>query len=890
MLHTALFMIGALGLALGATQAHAQTGLGPSRKQAIARRIPSAVAIDGRLEEPAWQGAPFFDDFQMKEPVQFGPPGDRTEVAFLYDDDALYIGVRAHSRNVSAIPRDVTRRDQYGNSEHIVVSLDPYLDRRTAYSFSVTAGGVRRDYFHPRDSEDFDARDFTYDPVWEGRSAIDSAGWTAEFRIPYSQLRFNERPTQVWGLNINRWIPQRNEDLYWVVVPRDETGFASRFGTLSGIDQIQPRGQIELLPYVAANSFRRSQVDPGNPFEEQWSTTGRAGADFKASIGPSLTLNATVNPDFGQVEADPAQLNLSAFETIFDERRPFFTEGRQYIEGRVPNYFYSRRIGGVPRGSAAGDYVDTPDNTTILGAAKITGRTRSGLQVGALAALTDREYADIFDQDSGQLGRQEVEPTSLYGVLRLQQQFGRSQSVAGFSFSGMRRFFDDATPLRTRFTSQAMAGGVDWVLRFQGGRYELSGHAGLSRVEGDSAALLRIQTSSAHYFQRPDRKTERLDPTRTSLTGLTATIRGDKNAGNWLWGIQAVTESPEFETNDMGRLQSGDDLELSGDINYRMTTPGSLFRRWRLGVFGVSTWNYDGDRTSNMIELFGSAQFTNYVEANLELAYHPAATSDDLTRGGPLMGTGSSGSLELSLNSNFSNPNGWRVEAEVDRGQFSDRRTELGGGIFFRPSTKWGFSIDPSWTRERDMRQFVATIAGGAAATFGNRYVFARVDQSVLAVQLRLNYTFTPDLTFEAYAEPFTASGRYSTYGELPAPGRRDLRLYGTDGTTITALDDQTFRVTDTRIPGTFQLANEAFNLFSLRTNAVVRWEWTRGSTLYLVWQQNRSAACNYFTPEDCPTSLRPGSSSRPGFLGDAFGVPGDNFFAIKASYWIALR
>jgi len=432
---------------------------------------------------------------------------------------------------------------------------------------------------------------------------------------------------------------------------------------------------------------------------------------------------------------------------------------------------------------------------------------------------------------------------------------------------------------------------VDYVLRFQGGRYELSGHAGLSRAEGDTAALLRIQTSSAHYFQRPDRETQRLDPTRTSLTGFTATIRGDKNAGNWLWGIQAVTESPEFETNDMGRLQSSDDLELSGDVNYRMTTPGPVFRRWRLGVSGQSAWNYDLNRTNARMQLFGSAQFANYVETQFELAYNPRTLSDDLTRGGPLMETGRFVVGELSFNSNFASPNGWRIEAEVARGEFKNQFMEIDGSLFFRPSAKWGFSIDPSWFRHQEPRQYIATIAGGPAATFGSRYVFAAVDQSVLSVQFRLNYTFTPDLTLEAYAEPFTASGRFSQYGELPAPKRSDLRQYGTDGTTITALNDRFYQISDSRFPGTFQLPNEDFNLFSLRTNAVLRWEWRRGSTLYLVWQQDRSAACTRFAdPRNCPTGAAPGSLSRPGFLSDTFGVPGDNFFAIKASYWIPLR
>lgn len=891
---TPAFSMSLAGLALLTTPVGlpllAQAGHGPA-KQAVAVRLVSPVSVDGRLAEEAWTRARFFDDFQLKEPVQFGPPGDRTEVAFLFDDDALYVGVRAHSRDPAAVPRDVTRRDQYGNSEHIVVSIDPYLDRRTAYSFSITAGGVRRDYFHPRDSEDFGARDFTYDPVWEARAVIDSAGWTAEMRIPYSQIRFNDRDAHIWGLNVNRWIPQRNEDAYWVVVPRNETGFASRFGTLTGIEGIRPRAQVELLPYVAANTDHRSRVDTDNPFAEEWNGGGRAGADLKAGLGPSLTLNATVNPDFGQVEADPAQLNLSAFETIFDERRPFFTEGRQYIEGRVPNYFYSRRIGARPRGVASGDYVDTPDNTTILGAAKITGRTASGLQVGALTALTQREYARTWHAGSGSFGREEVEPATVYGVMRLQQQFGASQSVAGVSLSGMNRFFSGLSPLASRFTTRALAGGVDWVLRFQGGRYELTGHAGMSHVAGDPAVLRLIQTSPAHYFQRPDAESSRYDPDRTSMTGFTAMIRGDKNAGNWLWGVQLNTESPEFETNDMGRLQSGDDIEFSGDINYRMTTPGRTFRRWTLGVFTRTKWNYDWDRGDTRFVLFANAQFANYIEARLDLFHKPRDLSDDLTRGGPLMGTGDFVGMSGGFNSNFSNPNGWRVNYELARGEFGTDIAVLSGSLFFRPSANFGFSIDPQYLRHTNPRQYVGTLPGGPAVTYGSRYIFGTVDQTVLATTLRLNYTFAPDLTLEVYAQPFTASGNYSRFGELPAPRRGDLRRYGTDGTTITALSDQFHTVTDTRYGGTFEIPNPDFNVFSLRSNVVLRWEWRRGSTLYLVWQQNREGACSPFLDiRDCPTSAPPGTGSRPGFLTDVFGLPGDNFLAIKASYWIPVR
>ena len=347
-------------------------------KQARAVRLTgSGIRVDGRLDDEAWTRAVFITDFTMKEPEQGAVPSEDTEVAFLYDDDALYVAARMHSRHPSGIPQGLTRRDGYGDAEHIVVSIDPFLDRRTAYSFAVTSGNGRRDYYHPRDSEDFGARDFTWDPIWEGRAAVGEEEWTVEFRIPFSQLRFTDQPVHTWGINVNRWIPQRNEDIYWVMVPRELAGFASRFGTLHGIEGIPPNRRMELLPYVAGNSTIRGAPQPGNPFEGRTTTDARVGGDLKMGLGPSLTLDATINPDFGQVEADPAQVNLSAFETIFGERRPFFTEGSQLLQGNVGSYFYSRRIGASPRGRASGDFVSAPQNTTILGAAKVTGRLGS---------------------------------------------------------------------------------------------------------------------------------------------------------------------------------------------------------------------------------------------------------------------------------------------------------------------------------------------------------------------------------------------------------------------------------------------------------------------------------------------------------------------------------
>ncbi len=881
----------ALTLALAVTaplEAQSVSGV-PEGKRVVAERVGESIRLDGRLDEAAWRGATFRSDFLLKDPVQFGEPTDRTEVAFLYDGGALYVGARMRSVDPAGVPRDVTRRDQTGNAELLTVSLDPHLDRRTAYSFSVSSGGVRRDYYHERDSEEWWARDFTFDPVWEARVAHDSTGWTAEMRIPFDQLRFNDAPVQTWGLNMNRWVPQRNEDIFWIVVPRDEAGYVSRFGLLTGIEGVEPTRRIEIQPYLAASS-RFSPAEAGNPFEDGNRSSARGGADVRMGLGPSLTLSATVNPDFGQVEADPAELNLSAFETFFSERRPFFTEQNQLLQGRTRSYFYSRRIGGRPGNSPDADFAEVPDATTILGAARLTGRLGSGLSLGALTALTQREFARTYDTATAAFGRAEVEPAALFGVLRLQQEVGDGGSTAGLSLSGMRRFFSDGSPLAEVETRQALAGGADWLWRFADGRYEVDGHLGFSWIEGSAAALERVQRRSAHYFQRPDADRVRLDPTRTSLSGLTASLGIEKNAGDWLWELEGQTQSPGFETNDQGRLSRADQIEFSANLQRRETDPGPVFRNWSVGVRANGQWNYDGDRVENRVALWAEGQWANYVETNLTAYYGPRALSDTYTRGGPLMGTGAYWGIEGGARSSFANPNGWRIRGEFTNSESGTRYRDVSGGVFARPSSRLRVSLDPAWSSFVNPRQYVTTVNGGNAATFGTRYVFATVHQTVLSAQVRVDYTVNPDLTLEVYAEPFAASGRYTSYKELPAPGRRDFLVYGTGGTTITPTGTG-YLVRDARDGSSFRLADEDFNRFSFRSNVVLRWEWRPGSTLFVVWQQNRSAGCAVGgDPADCPTAAVPGTRVRPGFLADALSVPGANFIAVKISYWLPIH
>jgi len=879
-----------------ALPAAAQSGADPSElKEAVAVRFNgAALSIDGRLDDAAWKQALFVSDFRQKDPVFGADPTERTEVAFLYDEDALYIGARMHSSTPSEIPAALTRRDGFGRAEHLTVSIDAFLDRRTATSFTITSGNGRRDYLTTRDADDFRARDYTFNPVWEGNAVIDSLGWTAEIRIPFSQLRFSSAAIQSWGLNIQRGMPQKNEDVFWIAVPRNTTGFISHFGTLTGIEGIKPSRRIELLPYIAGNANYTGSPVPGNPFNDGSLSSARFGGDLKVGLGPSLTLDATINPDFGQVDADPAEVNLSAFESFFPEQRPFFTAGSQLLSGGGgeggSSYFYSRRVGASPRGSISGDFVDRPGSVRILGAAKVTGRVAPGWELGVFSAVTERTYGRAYETDDQTFSSTEIEPVTVFGVGRLQHQFGVNNSTLGFSLASMRRGFTEGSALVDRFSRQSIAGGTDWSLRFQGGAYTVSGRAGLSYVQGASAAMLRLQQSSARYFQRPDADYVEIDSAATSMSGFSLGMRAAKNSGLWLWSISADSDSPGFETNDTGRLSNGDDIGLNADVTKRQTEPKGIFRRSRLNLSARSSWNYGGVRREGQVRLSTQGTFMNYWDANFNAQYNPRSMSDNATRGGPLMQSGWRTNYEATLANNMSSQTTVRLSLKHDRGEFDAWGTEVGFRVGFNPMPTLSLSLDPGYQRRVSARQYVGRFSGGSEATFGQRYVFARIERSQLQMRLRVNYLFSPNLSLEAYGEPFSASGRYFGFGELEAAGSRFLREYGTAPGTAIALANQTYQVTDTQVPGSFSFRNPDFNSFSFRSNLVVRWEWQPGSTIFLVWQQNRSDFCSGGSVDFCPNGSVPGSQATVGSFADPFKLPGDNFLAVKVSYWISVR
>jgi hypothetical protein len=856
---------------LAAAQTPAGTDAGA--KQATAVRTAAVIDLDGHLNEEAWQRAVPVTDFIQKEPIEGAAPTERMDVRFLYDDKALYVGARMHSVEPSAIQAPLGRRDRAEQAEHILVSLDTFHDRRTAYAFGVTASGVRLDRFYPAD----DTAEFVegYDPVWEAKAAIGATGWTAELWIPLSQLRFTDRPQQVWGLNIQRFTPTLNEENYWAPVPRTEKGWASHFGELHGIRDLPTVRRIEVAPYVAGTAIVSSAArDVGNPFSSGQEFSGQAGADLKVGIGPNLTLDVTVNPDFGQVEADPAEVNLSAFQTRFPEKRPFFTEGAQLLAIAHQNVFYSRRIGARPSGPAPGDYVNYPSASTIVAAGKLTGRLRSGTSIGMLSAVTDEESADVSNLAAPGVQRVRVAARTLYSVARVQQEFGRSASTVSVMAAAVHRDLKDGDPLTSLLTRNAVLAGADTLLRLKGGEYEVVLAGVGTVVAGDAPAIERVQRSSAHYMQRPDQDYSPLDSTRTSLGGYSVIAAVRRVSGrHWLWSVNTKTDTPGFESNDIANLTAADSITPTVEVRYRETRPTTIFRNYSVGLRQTGEWSFGRERTATRSVPFVNVTWKNFWTSSLSVTNEFRARDISLTRGGPAMGIPRGWSVDAALNSSTAVSTRWSGKATIGADENGGTTRRLNASISIRPGPRWELAVTPNFEQLVDTLQYVSTLGNGRIETFGSRYVFAHVDRRTFSSQYRLNFTFRPDLNLDVYAEPFASSGRYFNHGELSAPGSAALLRYGSSGTGAAIQPDGSRIVTAPE--GSFTLKNTDFNVRSFRSNVVLRWEWRPGSTLYFVWQQNRQGT---------------DATGSPVRLGDMFRsvtAPGPNYFVVKTSLWL---
>lgn len=850
-----------------------------SPTRVLAVRVDSPIKIDGRLDEPDWRDDRAANGFRQSEPTEGAPATESTSVDVLYDDQAIYIGARMHDAEPSKIKALLSRRDTFQNTDTFYFFVDPYHDRRTGYFFGLSAAGAQSDGTLFNDNWD----DSSWDGLWEGKARIDENGWTAEMRIPYSQLRFHAASEHVWGVNFKRVIARKNESDYLVYVPRNESGFVSRFADMVGIDGIRPPRRLTLLPY-ATTKASYTHTDEGDPYNDGSVYDPGAGVDLKVGIGSNLTLDATLNPDFGQVEVDPAVVNLDDVETFFSEKRPFFIEGSSIFNFGFggasdywgfnwpgPDLFYSRRIGSAPRGTLPDyEYADTPAGTRIIGAGKLTGKLGNSLSVGVLQAVTAREDARI--SLDGLDSEAEIEPLASYGVYRLQKDIGDGfRGIGMMTTLAARRFADDSSS--AYFNSRSTTVGADgWTFLDKDRKWVMTGWTAFSNAHGSVERISDLQQNSQHYFQRPDAEHIEYDPTATDLSGSAARFTVNKEKGNTFFNAALGYVSPAFDSNDLGFMWRSDVINMHIGAGYKWTKPGRLFRNAHVLGATFRSWDFGGSNIGAGLFGSGRMQFLNYQRVSWNVFYNPETFNNTRTRGGPQTRNpaGVSARLEWSSDDRKS----WDLDLQAYV-QESDSYRERSGGfeIEWRPAPNVSVSVEPTYIASRTMAQWVDVFEDELATdTYGSRYVFATMLQKEFSAGIRLSWTFTPTLSLQFYAQPLISAGAYSNYKELARPGSFDFREYDLAGADLSG---DTYRIDpDGAGPAEpIEFSNPNFNYKSLRGNMVLRWEYRPGSTVYFVWTQSR-------THEDPIGELEFGRS-----FSRLVGARADNVFLVKFSY-----
>jgi len=884
----------------------------PFRPCLEAGQLVGEISIDGRLDEEAWSHAPVASGFIQGTPVEGIPAEEETEIRVIIGDRAIYVGARMYESDPSDIAKRLVRRDQEGTYDHMSISLDPNRDLRTGYYFRVTASNVQVDQYYYDDRR----MDRAWDAVWESAVQTDDLGWTAEIRIPLSQIRYESTgEVQTWGVNFGRKRVSSNETSYFSLRSRTREGYVSQFGTLEGVRIPRPSRRIEARPYVLSGMHTGPSA-PGDPFFDGSETNARVGTDLRFGLGSAFTLDATINPDFGQVEADPAVINLSAFETRFEERRPFFVEDAQVFDfslgltGRGDELFYSRRMGRAPQGYAPwdADYSDTPTDATILGAAKVTGRTQSGLSMGVLAAVTDNEKGRAYYDDEGRYQDFLVEPRAQFGVVKLQQDFNGGASQVGGIITAMGRELPDDGGFDF-LPSQAFSTGIRFEHQWNDRDWSLAGFFAGSHVRGDPAAMIRIQRSSNHYFQRPDATRFGVDSTATSMTGAKWRLHLSRQNGVHWTGSTWVGETTDgLEVNDLGYSRSSENLEAGAAVTFREIRPSEWYKSYNFLFWAAGSWSHEAldevgswdswenARLTGTTNLTARGIFINDWIGDFTVTASPDHYNYTATRGGPVMHDPGSWILRgnvatdprkrVSFKTGFSRRIGFRDSGD----EFS-----LSGGMSLKPSPQLDISVAPRFSMQTVTDQYVlSTSTLPYEPTYGRRYLFGELERRTLSMETRVNWTFSPKLSFQLYAQPLLSSGDYQTYKQLAAARTYDfdpleegmfstangiVSCGGAQMCTEIEVDGDRRQHVDFDEDGVadYSFRDRDFNVRSLVGNAVLRWEYHPGSTIFFVWQRRQAG------------SVAAGDFDFGRDLDALLAAPSHDRFMVKVNYWLGM-
>ncbi len=845
-----------------------------------AKRInPHPPLIDGIIQDECWDKASWGGEFVQRMPYENEIPTQKTAFKIVYDDENLYVAIKAYDTEPGKIVSRMSRRDQ-PEGDWVEIMIDSYFDKRTAFVFNVTAAGVRSDVLF---ADDGDNADFNWNSVWEAETVIDNDGWKAEMKIPLTQLRFGSNSEQVWGLQVRRHLYREGEISTWQYIPSSVSGMMSRFGEIHSIKDIQPKRQIEILPYSVGKA-EKFKKEHGNPFATGSLNDINGGIDGKIGITNNLIMDFTINPDFGQVEVDPSVINLSAFETFYEEKRPFFIEGSNIFNFRVTNIgtasmdklFYSRRIGRTPQyypSISSSEFADIPENTSIVGAFKLTGKTDNGFSIGILESIGAKENAEI--DLAGKRRNETVEPGTNYFVTRLQKDIDEGNTIIGGMFTAVNRNIDN--PALNFLHKSAYTGGLDLSHYWQDRKYFLTIRSIFSNVRGDEEAIVRTQTSSPRYFQRQDADHIVLDSTRTHLSGHGGDIEAGKQGGKVNYGANFAWRSPGLDLNDMGFQMCADYMVARLYGRYNIFEPFSIFRNFHFEAAQWTNFNYSGEKSGLGGFFMINSQFSNFWRIFINGQREQESINLTNLRGGPASKQSGDWIINGSLNTDRRKIMSFNIGSFLRRADNEEFKSgNLNLGATFRPSNAFELSLSPSYNYNRQKLQYVNTRSYNGE----NRYIMSSLNQKTFGITFRFNYNITPDLTVQYYGQPFVSAGKYSEFKRMADP-RADAfqdRFHTFSGEEIRHDPEYDEYNIDEDLDGNtdYSIGDPDFNFRQFRSNLIIRWEYNPGSTVYLVWSQQRTG---YFGT---------GNFRYGGDIRDLFEIHPHNIFLIKFNKWFS--
>ena len=816
-----------------------------ARKNYLAERAKGSITIDGELNEEDWTTGTWEGGFVQNRPYENNKPSQNTEFRLIFDNDNIYVAIKAYDSAPDSIVRRLSRRDNL-EGDNVGIILDSYHDLRTGFSLSVSASGVKSDFIYANDGL---IEDPTWDPIWFTKTKIYPWGWAAEFKIPITQLRFEKNSNTIWGFEVTRQIYRHAELDLWQPIARNASGFIHFFGELSGMGAIQPKKQMDITPYLVS-SLHTYPKEEGNPFADGSDIHLKAGIDAKIGVTNNLTLDISINPDFGQVEADPSEVNLTGFESFFIEKRPFFIEGNNitrfplgFGDGDLSQeqLFYSRRIGRRPSGDPDlkdGEFMKSPDFTSIIGAAKLTGKTESGWSVGVIESIGNEENAEI-DFNGGRR-KELIEPLTNYFVGRIQRDLNKGNTIIGAMMTNTNRKLGNSS-LNDLLHKNSSSAGIDFKQYFKNKSWVLELNSVFSRVNGNKNAIAETQNSTSHLFQRPD-ATRSLNIERTSLTGQGGNFQFGKIEGNLNLMFLALWKSPGLELNDIGFLRSTDEILPVFYAGYKFNKPKGIMREANININEWNGWDFNGNFLFTGGNINGQIQLTNQWMFFGGINFETNILSNTILRGGPAL------KIPGSKNANFMVMTDPRKKFSVHySGVHSWNENKTGYMNLFSPELKFKplntiqIFLEPALNISMNDFQYVDGIYSGGKPN----YLMARINSKTLSLSMRVNYNITPDLSIEYWGQPFIASGKYSRFKSVVQPKANNyanrFKVFNNQNITLNSNTNYYSVDEDNNSSIDYSFENPDFNVNEFLSNMVLRWEYIPGSVLFLVWSQNRS-------------------------------------------------